>query len=470
MILKTLAYLILSISCLYSKEGKFEGLFRDHFDVRIDRIALFLPCNPTIYFSNPTPDLVKKCQTAWPIGTIQSNISDGMTTLFWLDESNSELVILKKHWKSLSNLQAIYTTTHFLKDRASNYKYLKAFLEANNFKLLTHWYWEGEFGHALFLRRDVHDAAMKSLSFSPNLSNPTICNNYPSKIENHLRRESNKSEKHSFPPIDFIYMINLDERPEKFASAATPLQTYGIHPYRFSAVNGWKLTNAAIQEVGVRFKSKIASESFLGTTYREIDGKEYQSNEKIEKDGTTYFALGMSRGAIGIAMSHISVLQDAYNSGYETIWVMEDDVQIVDSPLRIPALISQLDSLDKDWDILFTDIDQTDKDNVPVPCRSLAMRPNYKIDPLADFLSRFYSLNKDFSRVGMRFGAYSMIIRRSGIEKILAYFKAYGIFLPYDMDFWLIPDLKMYRLNYDIIVHNHKAITDNGKPNYTVCD
>lgn len=66
----------------------------------------------------------------------------------------------------------------------------------------------------------------------------------------------------------------------------------------------------------------------------------------------------------------------------------------------------------------------------------------------------------------MRYGAYSLIIRRSGIEKILNYFKTYRIYLPYDMDFWLAPDLKMYAVNKDIVTHLIGAATDNGEPNY----
>ena len=183
----------------------------------------------------------------------------------------------------------------------------------------------------------------------------------------------------------------------------------------------------------------------MGTIYYEVDGVQYRSNQIIQEDGNTYFAMGLSQGSIGIVLSHLSVLQDAYDSGYETIWIMEDDVDPVADPRQIPQLIQELDTLVDEWDILFTDIDTKNSAGTPVPCRAMASRPNYCMDTLDSYWPRFHAISSNLSRVGMRYGAYSMIVRRSGMEKILNYFKSYGIFLPYDIDFWLVPDIKMYR-------------------------
>jgi hypothetical protein len=54
-----------------------------------------------------------------------------------------------------------------------------------------------------------------------------------SDIENHLKKIINKSLNHSMPGIDFIYMINLDQRPEKFAKSLDRLSPYGINPLDF---------------------------------------------------------------------------------------------------------------------------------------------------------------------------------------------------------------------------------------------
>ena len=74
-------------------------------------------------------------------------------------------------------------------------------------------------------------------------------------FENHLKKVENKSDQNRMRNIDFIYLINLDERPEKLAKSLYQLNTYGIYPCRFSAVNGWKLSLETIHDVGLKFQS-----------------------------------------------------------------------------------------------------------------------------------------------------------------------------------------------------------------------
>ena len=89
----------------------------------------------------------------------------------------------------------------------------------------------------------------------------------------------------------------------------------------------------------------------------------------------------MSRGEIGIALSHLSVLQDAYDSGYETIWVMEDDIKIVSDPNMLSELIGELDVLlgKGNWDILFTDQDIRNAKAKYFPSNSTDKRLNFPI-------------------------------------------------------------------------------------------
>ena len=37
------------------------------------------------------------------------------------------------------------------------------------------------------------------------------------------------------------------------------------------------------------------------------------------------------------------------------------------------------------------------------------------------------------------------------MKKILDYYRAYRIYLPYDLDFWLVPDIKLYCVYKDIV-------------------
>ncbi|MGH7890359.1 MAG: glycosyltransferase family 25 protein [Thermodesulfobacteriota bacterium] len=436
--------------CWLGGDYKFEGVYpHPDGERRFFLVAFYLPYNPTIWISDPTPSKIAACAKWWPHGKVVTHSSCDFA---WVE--GDEVEILEQ--LSLAHISVIYTTTHH-----DSCERLKRFLDFHGFNLLSHWYWEGKDGHAIFLKKEIFTTAMKSLNYPGQSSGPSIGCFPPAPLEVFLKKPLDKSSEHSVDPIDFIYMINLDERPEKFQLSAANFNLCGITPYRFSAVNGWNLPTSTLRELGLKFSHSLNQEKFMGSVFKKVES---YSNEMIEKVGETYFALGMSRGAIGIVLSHLSVLQDAYDSGYKTIWVMEDDAEILADPWQIPGLIQKLDQLDHDWDILFTDTDTKDTEGRHVPCRALAARPNFSVPPLTTFFEKFYAVGNDFSRTGMRYGAYSMVVRRSGMKKILEHFKTYGIFLPYDMDYWLAPDLRMYGPNKDIVSHRVGAPSDNSEP------
>ena len=300
----------------------------------------------------------------------------------------------------------------------------------------------------------------------------------------HLKTASGKSDTHTIRNIDFIYMINLDQRPEKWHQSMSQLALYGIEPYRFSAVNGWELTLDAIQDVGVKFAPGMQG-GFWATTFRPkregessipaqqegycgsqhpFDSNFIWEQERIGQPGTVYFCHCMERGTIGIALSHISILNDALNAGYETIWVMEDDIEVMRDPAILSELIDQLDLLvDKDWDILFTDKDIRSQTGAYIPATACAKRPNFESPN--DFTINF-AISQDLRRIGARYGAHSMILRRSGIQKLLQFFNEYKIFLPYDMEYTLPPGIKLYTVLEDVVTNLRHALSDNGCPNY----
>lgn len=282
----------------------------------------------------------------------------------------------------------------------------------------------------------------------------------------HLKKAPNKSDNHSMLNIDFIYVINLDQRPEKWEMTLGQLSKYGIFPYRFSAVNGWELTLDQINDVGLKFSPEMEG-GFMATSYHKKDNFK-DSHEPLQVFGQTYFCHCMARGTIGIALSHISVLQDAYESGYNTIWVMEDDIEVIRDPRILSDFVKELDLLvgAENWDILFTDRDIRNADALYVPSNGVAKRPDYA----AFSQKNNYKLCEDvlphFRRLGSRFGAHSMIVRRSGMKKLLQFFKAHNIFLPYDMDYVLPAGIKLYTVLEDVVSNLPKAISDNGGANY----
>lgn len=284
------------------------------------------------------------------------------------------------------------------------------------------------------------------------------------KVEDHFKKAPGKLPIHSMRNIDFIYTLNLDQRPEKFFKVIEQLHPYQIYPYRFSAVNGWELSFDTVNDVGVKFSDGMTGE-FWGTSYLT---KEFEPHhEVIRNKGQVYFCHCMGRGPIGIGLSHLSILQDALDSGYETIWVMEDDIELVADPRTLSDLIQQLDmEVGKEkWDILFTDRDTKNQQGAYVPCKGYARSPNFEPKDPQRF-SQEKNVGSQFRRIGARYGAYSMIVRRSGMKKILNYAKTYNIFLPYDMFFYLPEDMRIYTVQNDVVTTQARAISDNGGPNY----
>lgn len=280
------------------------------------------------------------------------------------------------------------------------------------------------------------------------------------KLEDHFKPCPNKSDVHQMRNIDFIYTINLDQRPEKFTGCLEELQPYGIIPYRFSAVDARELSLSTINDVGVCFDYGMNSGK-MGTYYSPW-GNGSPAYENICVLGRTYFGQGIARSVIAIILSHLSILQDAYDSGYETIWLMEDDIQVIQDPRVISELIDKLDALvgTNGWDILCTDKDTKNKRGKYVQCLGYAWRPNFTPDNM-EHLAERRDVSDDFIKLGARYGAYSMIIRRSGMKKILDFFKTYKIFVPYDFEFFLHPDINMYTVNDDVVSTIPTAISDN---------
>jgi GR25 family glycosyltransferase involved in LPS biosynthesis len=282
----------------------------------------------------------------------------------------------------------------------------------------------------------------------------------------HLKAAENKKDGSGVKGIDFIYMINLDERPEKFRIASEQLNRYGVFPYRFSAVNGWKLSLEAINDVGLKFQPWMTP--LMATTYR-FEAKGKPSHEFMSEEGRAYFCHCMAKGTIGCCLSHISILKDAWDSGYETIWVLEDDIEVLKDPHVISDLMKELDALVGSWDVLFTDRDYRKSEKDYLIAKGAAKRPDLDCS-LAGRMSEPYTLkyrfSKNFFKVSARFGTHSMIIRRSGIKKLLEYSLEHFIFLPYDMDNYLAPGLTRYCFAEDIVSNMKNSLSDNGTPSY----
>ena len=284
-------------------------------------------------------------------------------------------------------------------------------------------------------------------------------------LQRHLKPAEGKGDDHSIRNVDFIYMINLDTRPEKYAIARRYLEVHGISPYRFSAVNGWDLSKEAIRDVGLKYRPGMTQ--LLATRYPAEMKELIQSHELTVDHGETYFMHCMPLGAIGCVLSHLSVLQDAQDCGYETIWVMEDDVDVLGDPHMISDLLAELDALvgAGGWDVLFTDIDYRTAAGEHLIAQGAPKRPDMDCGKQERFSTKYtetFQLNDHFRKVAARFGTTSMLIRRSGIAKLLSFFKSRGIYGPYDLENHLPDGIRRYGLTFDLVTNMLRPISDVG--------
>lgn len=113
----------------------------------------------------------------------------------------------------------------------------------------------------------------------------------------------------------------------------------------------------------------------------------------------------------------------------------------------------------------FTDRDIRDSEGKYVPCYGYRERPNFSPSNLAA-LSVRSPISKNIRLIGARFGATSMIVRRSGMKKILNFYEKYNAFFSYDMEFHVPQGIKLFTVTQDIVSKKIDALSDNASPCY----
>ena len=275
-------------------------------------------------------------------------------------------------------------------------------------------------------------------------------------VEDHLSPCQNKTAGSNIPGVDFVYLINLDRRPDRLASSLQQLQLYGISPYRFSAIDGKTLSTKALEDVGVRFIDGMKGGQWVLHFPPEASGSATYDFLRPSRYGKSYFSQWMTRGAVACSLSHLSILQDALTSGYETIWIFEDDLLVRKDPRLIGTYIETLDSLVglENWDVLFTDDCPAIGEDQRPEKKSFwfLWRPDVAQYDYVSYAERT-CLTPEILKIGSRNRTHSMVVRRSGIKKILEFELRCHLFLPYDNELTLIPTLQRYTLTFPLVTY-----------------
>jgi len=252
-------------------------------------------------------------------------------------------------------------------------------------------------------------------------------------VKKYLSPVQVETKESGLPLVDCIYLINLEKCPQKWQRVKSICDGFGLKINRFNAINGWKLNRRAIDDLCQYDDGK--------------DGYKFFSDQR-----------SFSKGHLGCFLSHLSIIHDAYQRGFQVIWTMEDDVDFFQDVKILPNFISDLTRLDPEWDIFYTDLEwggntgsKASLDFVSSWLKTIPpgrLRPGQPRKDIAHFLQR--TTFGPFVKIHYRWGTHSLLFSRKGMKKIIDYFNQYRYYVSIDIDFHFIPDMREYALQEDV--------------------
>lgn len=252
-------------------------------------------------------------------------------------------------------------------------------------------------------------------------------------IEHSLTSISTIEPSSGMEGIDAIYVINLVYRREKWQRAQELFKQYGLSPTLVNAVDGTILPKKEIKKLFGKYPTK------------------------------------MRRGQIGCLLSHVSVYADASVRNLNCIWVCEDDVDFIETPLQMPGLLQKLTEIDPEWDILYTDREQIipscykgSEAGSELLNLSFNFRPDQTHLPKSYYLEK-QKIDEDFTRIGQRYGLYSYFISKRGVEKLVNYFLHVYLWTAVDADIHYVPNIREYTLNKKVASHWIESGTNDSQ-------
>lgn len=233
-------------------------------------------------------------------------------------------------------------------------------------------------------------------------------------VVRHIQPISLTTRSSGLAGVDCIYVINLDARPEKWTRTKTLLEEKGLHANRVRAINGWQLSREEMQQLAGPYPVKLVG------------------------------------GQVGCLLSHVSILKNALDNGFQAIWILEDDVEFLLDVQWIPYLLKQLKKVDKKWDVFFTDIDMRLQDGSHQASCSYDPRPDQTI-PSRKSLMKKKDVTEDIMSIRQRWCTHSYLLSRAGIQKLYSYFTHVYLWSPVDVDMHYVPDIREYASKRDVV-------------------
>lgn len=275
-------------------------------------------------------------------------------------------------------------------------------------------------------------------------------------MEDYYQRIQKSEPSKQLRNIDEIYLINLASRPERWQNCMAQLDLYNIVPQRFEGIYGWNLTAEQLNDIGLIMEPWMwrGTRAPLVHFPPEKNGQPVWLRQDESSFGRAIFYGWLTKGTIGRTLSHLSILKYAMDAGYETIWVMEDEVIFYQDPHKLSSAIDQLNALvgSDGWDVLYTNHGFFVVD----PHYDLMKQIHHMLRPdipafnprvfseVNTYFSNHRDLSPDFMQIAGRGGTNSIIYQRSGIKKILDFYQKHRLFTDYASELAIIPNLRLF--------------------------
>ena len=176
--------------------------------------------------------------------------------------------------------------------------------------------------------------------------------------------------------IDFVYVINLATDSNLIHQKVGELNFKDeIGFYEFPAVNGWDLV-----------------EGKINSPYQFKEASWWKLPDNPKEPQNDWWSRNLTPGEIGCALSHYSIIEGAYNSGYENVLILEEDFKIYNNYKKFPEF--ELNHLNDDYSICYLGRSALDK-------------------------SAEESVNEMMVRAGYTFNTHAYVISRKGMKEIL---------------------------------------------------
>jgi hypothetical protein len=273
--------------------------------------------------------------------------------------------------------------------------------------------------------------------------------------------------------IEAVYCINAGLDPFADMQSLDELKKFQIQPIVLSPIKNHHISQTSLHEIGLKFSSDMQKSRWASyCTSWDPWQKDFVFLTPTHS-ALSIFSVYISQETILKSLNFLNVIKNAHEMNYAMIWIVDGAIQIVSDPNQIPVKIDSLNKLiGKDqWDILYTDNDTHDYslyqgfNDFESDLKGLDLSWFWRPDHLPDFkkLSSRTVVSQDFIKIGSRMRTHSLIINKTGLEKIMTYYASHGCFNPLDHEIAMIPNIQLYALRNNLVTLHPSSLKKSGQ-------